>query len=251
MTVIGKDPTKGVTGSPGALQLTMVPLSGAAVWDIVSQQFPAYFKIPKKPVSAAGADKNVASCKVAVMTLLGPGKVYALEYDTDTAKRMGIPSNSGMLLEAMVAVNEDVKQLRAAALQAEADVLALEQARGVYHHIVEGTANGTYGEKLRQLMAQGFVALKTPHRGFTSSHEGPDDFGMSYELGGRLPDGYPRKLVLHVHCTYTGAVRAASIKYKDKERERGDGLPLEPASLVHFVNLTYTNATVRGLLAFD
>lgn len=251
VTVYGKDPNKGVTGVPGALQVTMVALPPAVIWDIVSQQFPAYLGIEKKPVGAAATDKNIAACKAAVLTLVGPPKVYNLEYNTDVAKRMGIPSNTLMLLEAMVAVNDGVRQLRAAVLQAEQDALALSEARGVFNHIFNGTAGGTYGEKLHQLIVQGFVALKSPHRGFMSSFEGPDDFGMSYELGGRLPDGYPRKLVLHVHCTYTGAVRAASIKYKDKERERGDGLALEPASLDHFVNYTYTNATVRGLLAFN
>ena len=251
MTVIGKTGTTTVSPA-GDVQITLAPLKGDAVWDIVRQHFPAFLNVANKPVADAAKDKNLASCKAAVMTILGPPTVYQLEYPTDVAKRMGAPSNSQILLDAMVAVNAEVKKLREAVLQTEQDALALEQARGVYNHIVDGTAAGTYGEKLRLLRAQGFVTLKTPHRGFISSYEKqPDQFGMSYELAGRLPDGYPRKLVMHVHCTYTGAVRAASIKFKDQEKEKGDGLPLEPASLVHFENLTYTNATVRGLLPFN
>ena len=185
------------------------------------------------------------------MTLLSPAKVYTLEYNTEHAKRLGVPTNLQILLDAMVAVSPDVKRLRDAILQTEQDALTLENSRSEYNHIVEGTAAGTYGAKLRLLRDRGHLTLKTPHRGFISGYEGPDQFGMSYELAGRLPDAYPRKLVLHVHCTYTGAVRAASIKYKDQERLKGDGLALEADALEHFNNLTYTNMTVRGLLPFN
>ena len=249
MTVIGK--TAGGLGAKGEYAITAGKLEGGLVWELVRQQFPAFLNVASKPVSAAATDKDIASCKAAVMILLSPAKVYTLEYNTEHAKRLGVPTNLQILLDAMVAVSPDVKRLRDAVLQTEQDALTLENSRAEYNHIVEGTAAGTYGAKLRLLRDRGHLTLKTPHRGFISGYEGPDQFGMSYELAGRLPDAYVRKLVLHVHCTYTGAVRAASIKYKDQERLPGDGLALEADALVHFNNLTYTNMTVRGLLPFN
>lgn len=233
------------------------PMTAKTVWGVAREALAARleFKLTGE------ADKaRVAICQQAVQALVQSTTTnVTLVYSSTHTRMMGIPSNLDELVSAIIAVDPRLRGANDAitarkAKAAEAVALKLEQARAAFTHIQNGTALGHYGEKLRALIEGGFAQLDAPHRRYMSSYEKGKSkdgiarapFGCSRRITGSVPGEWPanRALVLHQHCSWTGGITAASIKYEQGEEEGGGGLHLEPGQLSFFEDRDITRASM-------
>jgi hypothetical protein len=106
-------------------------------------------------------------------------------------------------------------------------------------------AAGTYGEKLLALVASGYAVIEAPHRRVNSSWEkgakfsADRTFGLSRKIGGRIPDRFPTKLVVHTHNSYTGGILSASIKDLVGEELPGGNRMIESSAAQQFAHESY------------